>query len=147
MPVVKTPLHQSRSNPLSPNINDGRGGEFFNNGGGGDKKNNQADRRRDRSSKHIRGGDKEDHNRLSKRISVQSTSSWNSGKDQEDGSLVGAMSTPTAGSIHSLMFGSTYTRKHGALSTCFFLFSYKKSFSNGIKTSKNWLTPLADKLF
>ena len=55
---------------------------------------------------------KEDHSKLGKRTSLHSTSSWN-GKDTEDGQALSPIVAPTAGSIHALMFGSTYTRKNG----------------------------------
>lgn len=105
-PVVKTPLSQTKSNPLSPNMNDGR--ECAN--GDLDRKKFQTERRRDRSSKYMKDRT-EDHNRLSKRMSAQMTNNW---KDQEDG-LTASIILPTAGSINSLMFGSTYTRKNGGV--------------------------------
>lgn len=75
-----------------------------------DRKKYQTERRRDnRNSKIL----KDDHNKLSKKASVQSTSS-NNGKDQEEGTVIGTLNTaPTSGSVHSLMFASTYTRKNG----------------------------------
>ena len=101
----KTPLHQTKSNPLSPNLNEGR--DTFNTEL--ERKKNQTERRRDnRNSKIL----KDDHNKLSKKASVQSTSS--NGKDHEDGAVIGTpYSPPTSGAVHSLMFASTYTRKNG----------------------------------
>ena len=101
----KTPLHQTKSNPLSPNLNEGR--DTFNTEL--DRKKYQTERRRDnRNSKVI----KDDHSKVSKKASLQSTSSGN-GKDHEEGSCIGTIGPSTAGSVHSLMFASTYTRKHG----------------------------------
>lgn len=75
-----------------------------------DRKKHQTERRRDnRNSKVL----KDDHNKLSKKASVQSTTS-NNGKDQEEGAAIGTLhAPPTSGSVHFLMFASTYTRKNG----------------------------------
>jgi len=108
--AVKTPLHQTKSNPLSPNLSESR--DLFN-GDISDRKKFHTDRRKGdhRNSKIDR---KEEHSKLGKRTSLHSTSSWN-GKDTEDGQTLSPIVAPAAGSIQALMFGSTYTRKNGGV--------------------------------
>lgn len=110
-PVNKhAPLSLSRSNPLSPipaEMKEPVNGQSV------DHKEHKKirdtiTRKVHSSTRHAKT---EEHTKISKKASVQPNSSLN-GKDQEDGGSHSSLA-PTAGSIHALMFASTYTRKHG----------------------------------